>query len=282
MHKKTNRWKSQERTCKRSKYELYKADRAFRVLRKCNKLLVQPTEEAELLHNICRIIVEAGGYHSAWIGFADEDGDKIVRPLARAGYEKRNPEITKITWANNECGRSPTGKAIRRCKPIIMKNIAEVPEYAPWCAEATKHGYTSSIVLPLIAHNHAFGALNIYAEEPDAFDAEETELLEELAESLAYGIIAIRTRTKLKQTEELLQCCEKKYRILAENVLDGIYILSPEGFEYINPAFERICGYKAKELLSKDFNFLDLIHPEDRKIILERKEAREKGKRAFS
>lgn len=71
----------------------------------------------------------------------------------------------------------------------------------------------------------------------------------------------------------------KKNIVFLLNALDGIYIISPEGFEYVNPAFEKICGYKAKEVLSKDFNFIDLIHPEDRKLILERKETREKGKK---
>lgn len=106
--------------------------------------------------------MEVGVYHSAWIGFDEEDGDKTVRPVVKAGYKKRYLEKTRITWANNEFGRGLTGKSIRKGKPITMKNIAAVPEYAPRRAEATKHGYTSSVALPLIAYGQAFGALSIY------------------------------------------------------------------------------------------------------------------------
>jgi PAS domain-containing protein len=82
-----------------------------------------------------------------------------------------------------------------------------------------------------------------------------------------------------KRAEEALKRSEEKYRILAENAMDGIYIITPEGFEYVNPAFEKIFGFKAKEVCNKNFNFFDLIHPEDRKLIAEREEARKKGKR---
>lgn len=85
--------------------------------------------------------------------------------------------------------------------------------------------------------------------------------------------------TEHKKKEKALQESEKKYRTLAENAIDGIYIISPEGFEYVNPAFEKILGYKAKEVCSKEFDFFDLIHPEDRKLIAKREEARKRGKK---
>lgn len=85
--------------------------------------------------------------------------------------------------------------------------------------------------------------------------------------------------TDQKRAEEALQESEKKYRTLAESAKDGIYIISLDGFEYVNPAFERIIGYKAKDVCRKDFNFFDLIHPEDRTLIAKREEARKKGKR---
>ena len=85
--------------------------------------------------------------------------------------------------------------------------------------------------------------------------------------------------TEQKQAEEALQKSEGKYRHLSESSQDGIYIIGTEGFEYVNPAFEKIFEYKAKEVYSKDFNFFDTIHPDDKKLIEERKKARKKGKK---
>ena len=68
------------------------------------------------------------------------------------------------------------------------------PRFVPWRAQARKRGYASSIALPLKAEGGIFGALNIYAQEPKAFDAEEVELLRQLADDLAYGLTVLRLR----------------------------------------------------------------------------------------
>ena len=98
-------------------------------------------------------------------------------------------------------------------------------------------------------------------------------------EGKSYAVQGIaRDITASVRAEEALRESKEKYRTLAENAMDGIYIISPEGFEYVNPAFEKIFGYNSKEVCREDFDFFDLIHPEDRQLVLEREEARKKGK----
>ena len=65
------------------------------------------------------------------------------------------------------------------------------------------------------------------------------------------------------------------YKILTENALDAIYIISAsKGFEYINPAFERILGYSSAEVCRQGFDFLRLVYPSDRAMIARRQHAR--------
>jgi signal transduction histidine kinase len=59
--------------------------------------------------------------------------------------------------------------------------------------------------LPLIANGTVLGAITIYAPEPDAFDQDEVTLLQELADNLAYGMMALRTRFAQEQAEKLLR-----------------------------------------------------------------------------
>ena len=89
-----------------------------------------------------------------------------------------------------------------------------------------------------------------------------------------------RDVTESKRAEEALQETKEKYRTLAENAMDGIYVISPEGgFEYVNRAFEKIFGYQAEEVCNKEFDFFDLIHPKDRKLVKERGQARKNGRK---
>ncbi len=71
--------------------------------------------------------------------------------------------------------------------------------------------------------------------------------------------------TKLKSLNKKLEQSELKYRKFIEEADDLIYVIDEKGkFSYINPAFERVCGYSLKELKKMDFHFL--IH-EDYKIV---------------
>jgi PAS domain S-box-containing protein/putative nucleotidyltransferase with HDIG domain len=53
-------------------------------------------------------------------------------------------------------------------------------------------------------------------------------------------------------------------KTIIENTQESIYVVSSRGFEFINPAFERLTGFTEKEILSNSFNFLQLVHPDDR------------------
>ena len=42
-----------------------------------------------------------------WIGYAEEDKAKSVRPMAHAGFEENYLETLKITWADTKRGSRP-------------------------------------------------------------------------------------------------------------------------------------------------------------------------------
>jgi len=200
---------------KQAEKELHRANRALKTFSECNQAVVRARKEPHLLHEICRIIVDIGGYHLAWVGFVRQDEAKTVQPVAQAGYEEGYLDKLNITWADTKQGRGPTGTAIRTGTPIVTKSILTDPKYMPWRAEASKRGYESAIALPLIHNGQTFGTINIYAKEPDAFDTEEINLMMELADDLTYGIMALRTLSAHKQAEEEL----KKHRERLEELV---------------------------------------------------------------
>src|SRR5271169_4886543 len=67
---------------------LSKLNRTLRALSSSNEVLVHSVKESDLLRDICRIIIEVGGYRLCWVGYGDDDPAKTVRPVAQAGYEE--------------------------------------------------------------------------------------------------------------------------------------------------------------------------------------------------
>jgi len=207
---------------------LSKANRTLRALSRCNEVLVHSANEAELLDEICKIIIEEGGYRLCWVGYREYDSLKTVKPVAQAGYEVGYFKKVRITWDDSELGRGPTGTAIRSGEPYICQNILSDPRFAPWREDAGKRGYSSAIGLPLRENSTTMGAITIYAAEADAFDEEEVKLLTELADNLAYGIQGLRVREERMCSEEALKSSEEKYRSLVESTEDSIYLVDRE------------------------------------------------------
>jgi len=204
---------------KRAEEALQKANRALRTLSECGQVLIHSADESLLLQKICQIIVDVGGYRLAWVGFAQQDdGDKLVQPVAYAGFEQGYLQTANITWAETERGRGPAGSSIRTGKPVVVQDIDHDPDYAPWRTGAIQRGYAAAIAVPLIADNRgqAFGSLNIYAGEVNAFSAEEISLLTELAGEIAFGITSLRTRQARQNAENLLRHNAIRFEALAE------------------------------------------------------------------
>jgi len=184
---------------------LHHLNRALRTISMCNEVLIRATDESTLLQDLCRVIVEEGQYRLAWVGYAEPDDAKSVRPVAQVGYEEGYLKTLEITYDDTKRGQGPTGTAIRTGKFSVVQDVKSEKRFIPWRADAEKRGYASTIALPLILSGHVLGALNIYATVPDAFDEEEIKLLNELADDLAFGIATLRDRVAKKQADEELE-----------------------------------------------------------------------------
>ena len=72
--------------------------------------------------------------------------------------------------------------------------------------------------------------------------------------------------TESKQVEEALRRSEEKFRQIAENVREVVWMINAAGDEivYVNPAYEQIWGRTCESLYQNPMSWLDAILPEDR------------------
>src|SRR5271165_6110866 len=246
---------------KRAEEKLARLNRTLQTLYQCNQALVRATEEYELLHSVCRILVEIGGLRMAWVGYRELNAEKTVRPVAQAGYDDGYLEQINITWADTETGRGPTGTAIRTGKAYWTRDNLTDPNMAQWRAHALRRGYASSTSLPLLSHGEAFGALTLHAEEPDAFNESTIEQYTDLANNLAYGVTAIRTREESKRAEEALRESEQRLQDIVDNTTAVVFVKDLElRYILVNREYERRHHVQRDQIRGKtDFD----IHPHD-------------------
>jgi len=237
---------------KEAENAIRQSNRALRVLSSCNQALVHAGDEQNLFHDVCRIIVDEGGYRLAWVGMAEHDAGKSVRPIAQYGFEEGYLDALGITWADGETGRGPTGTAIRTGSTQVNQHFATNPLVAPWREQALKRGYGSSIALPLKTASATLGALDVYAAEPNAFDRDEIRLLEELADDLAFGVTALRARAAHARAESALRKSEKKFKDLLESAPDAMVIVNRAAeIVLVNARAVTLFGWRREELLGQ-------------------------------
>jgi PAS domain S-box-containing protein len=250
---------------KRAEEELHRLNRTLRALSRSNQTFMHARVESEYLDEVCRIIVEDCGYAMVWIGYAEQGEARTVRPVASAGLDEGYLETLRITWADTERGRGPTGTAIRTGKPCGCSNMQTDPRFAPWREEAVKRGYGSSMAIPLLADGNAFGALTIYSREPDPFSEAELRLLAELADDVANGITTIRARLASEWAKESLRQSEERFRTLANATFEGVAVTEAGRYVDANEQLLRILGYDRDELIGMEV--AATIIPEDRERV---------------
>jgi PAS domain S-box-containing protein len=193
---------------KRAEQNLARLNRTLQTLYECDQALVRASNERELLQSICRILVETGGMRMSWAGYREYDAEKNVSVVACAGYEEGYLAEARISWGNTQSGSGPTGVSIRTGQPCWIRDSRTDPEFVCWRAEALARGYLSCISLPLMSEGVAFGALALYAGEPNAFNERTLQQFTELANNVAYGIVALRTSQKHQKAEQALRRSE--------------------------------------------------------------------------
>ena len=186
----------------RTQRELARMARARHMLSSCNETLMRATSEASLLQAVCRIVVDIGGYQLGWVGFAHDDAQKTIEIAAHAGDHSDYLHTLHVSWSDTDPrGQGPAGTTIRSGQPTIVRDVRTDPSFAGLSERMQGHGFHGVISLPLRTAHHTFGLLYLYAPEVLHIGTEESDLLQELANDLAFGIMSLRARKEQQQLQ---------------------------------------------------------------------------------
>ena len=252
---------------KQAEDELRRLNRELRAISDCNQMLMRIDDEQTLLNEICRIICEEAGYRMAWVGYAEYDDAKTVRPVAWAGVEDGYISATGISWsADSERGQGPAGIVIRSGEMVYIQDIAADSRMTLWRESALQQGYRSGIALPLKDENaKVFGVMMIYSTQLNAFIPAEIRLMEELSGDLAFGISVLRARLERKRVEEKLYDSEERLRLTLETTQIGIWDWDViNDIWYASPTYYTMLGYEPQSGFASRSEWLERVHPDDK------------------
>ena len=182
---------------KQAALEVMRSNRALQMLSRCNDAVIRTENEVELLHRICTLATDIGSYRMAWVGYAQDDEQYSILLAAQAG---RSDDLARLAGARfswleqSPAGQGPSGQTIRSGAPVWFDDTGQgsnVVVKLPGCS--------GGVCLPLRDKDRTFGLLALYSSDALTVSSDEARLLQELADSLAFGIASIRARDEQRR-----------------------------------------------------------------------------------
>lgn len=125
------------------------------------------------------------------------------------------------------------------------------------------------LLAPLGDRAGSFGALVVPSYRRwMRFNHKDVEVLALLGDHVASALEHLRA-------EELLRQSEQKYRMLVDRLQDGMFVLQGKRLVFCNQALGHILGRPLEGLIGREF--LELVAPEDRELVLDRYQRRLAG-----
>ncbi len=89
---------------KRDEAELKKVNRTLEAMRNSNEAILRATDEQPFLKEVCHIITRDCNHAMVWIGIAEKNEGKTVRPVAYSGIDEGYLETIRVTWDRQRTG----------------------------------------------------------------------------------------------------------------------------------------------------------------------------------
>lgn len=247
---------------KLSEQKLEKANRLYAVISQLNQAIVHSKNASTLLEKICTISIEFGKFKFALVGIIDNTTGS-VEELYSCGFDDGYTDLMhKLKFIRNTKKHSPSLISYFSGEKYVCNDIDEDELMKDWSGEAAKRGYKSMISLPLKRGDFCLGIFNLYSEQVNFFNEEETKLLEEVIADINYSLVNFETQLQHDKAVELIKESEEKYRLITENASDVIWVLNitKNKFTYISPAIKSLRGLTVEEALNERLE--DALSPE--------------------
>ncbi len=225
------------------------AQRAANTLSAGSQVLVRSEHEEDLLFEMCEAAVCEGGYLLAWYAKRLEDDRHSIEKVASSTGHREYVDTLDISWGTGPTGMGPIGTAMRSGEAMVYDDLINGDHFAKWRKAWAEHGFRSCITLPVRVDGVMDGCWQLYAAEPNAFDENVADVLQDLANELGYGLKRLRERELLLQSLKDQTLLSKAIDQASESII----VTDPSAaILYANPSVLRTSGYMLEEVLGQN------------------------------
>ncbi|HEV2694861.1 MAG TPA: PAS domain S-box protein [Verrucomicrobiae bacterium] len=233
---------------KQQEREFARLTRLYAALSQVNQAIVWMPTQDELFQKVCRVLIEHGGFHMAWIGWHNLVTRQIM-PVAVCGDEQDYIRSIKIYADDRPEGRGPTGLAFRSGRPYICNDMLNDPVTVPWRPELVRRGFNASAVFPIRSQNKVCATLTVYSDEPWFFQDKEIALLTEAAGDISFALDNFAEKAARQQAGKIAESERLFSATMIESMPGIVYFYDAQGkFLRWNKNFETTSGYSAGEI----------------------------------
>jgi diguanylate cyclase (GGDEF)-like protein len=172
----------------RSDDQKQRLTRMYAALSATNEAIMRAKSRNELYELVCEAAAKGGRFNSASILLAQAGSDHFTI-TASAGPTAHNARRLKVS--TNEAhaeGRGVCGTAFRTRRASVANDFLTNARSAAFQQAIQSEGARSGAAFPLLIEQQPVGVMLFISSEPDTFTAEFTELLQRLADNVAFAL----------------------------------------------------------------------------------------------
>jgi signal transduction protein with GAF and PtsI domain len=175
-----------------------KKSQQIQALARMSESIAQGIYLREILQLIVSMTAEMMGSKICSLMLLDEKGRELkIEATQSLSEEYRSKPPVKVIG-------SVSGRAIQEKRPVVVEDVTQDPQYA-YPDIARKENLKSVLIVPMMTKERPIGVVNCYTSEVRPFTAEETQLLQAVANQAAIAIEHTRAVERALEAQEALE-----------------------------------------------------------------------------
>ncbi|MBP9119258.1 MAG: response regulator, partial [Ignavibacterium sp.] len=227
---------------------LKQLNQLLRAIRSIDKLITRESVPEKLLAEACNILVNSKDYVATWISnemdpgsspmvFSNEFKKTFTGGITNRFLSQKIKNILNINLSTD--------------KPTILKDSAGANFFNKIFSNHNLKN-PSAAINPICYREKLYGYLTVFSDNLYSFDIEETELLQTLADDVAFALNSIEVEKERILAEEALSESESYFKSLLHSMHEDIIVIDKD-YNIIdaNNSLLKTTGFQISEIVGK-------------------------------